>query len=271
MSVIHNILTKKSLDISKLNDFVSTLDNAVVEDRGEGTYYFWTEGKSTRGFDITIDGDVIEVRNTILSNKHDYELTNNVVETILNLTDGLLINEDEEQVETLPLFDSQKILDTEINDCKLIQTLTREKEDIAIFGPTRKVHFGKRLYETLKLYSGRELCNVMFEIILKVNYQIPDYDYGNVMQVGNSEDDKKIMKLLTNEVDCIIDKYDYILLHTSEETPIMITNEILNKLLPSNWTLVDEFTVVAPMTSEVEWEKLLNTAKQYDQFDTFKP
>ena len=270
MSVIHNILTKKSLDILELSDFVSTIDNAVVEDRGEGTYYFWTEGKSTRGFDITIDGDVIEVRNTILSNKHDYDLTNKVVEKILKLTDGLLINEDEEQVETLPLFSDRKIFDTEINDCQLIQTLTRETDDIAIYGPTRKVHFGKRLYETLKLYSGKELCDVMFDIILKVNYQIPDYDYGNVMQVGDSEDDKKIMKLLTNEVDCIIDKYDYILLHTSDETPIMITNEILNKILPSNWTLVDEFTVIAPMTSQTEWDKLLNTAKQYDKFDTFK-
>lgn len=270
MSVIHNILTKKSLDISKLNHFVSTIDNAVVEDRGEGTYYFWTVGKSTRGFDITIDGNIIEVRNTVLSNKSDYDLTNKVVEIILKLTDGLLINEDEEQIETLPLFSDKKIFDTEVNDCQLIQTLTREKEDIAIFGPTRKVHFGKRLYETLKLYSGKELCDVIFDIIIKVNYQLPDFEYGNIMQVGNSEDDKKIMKLLTNKTDCIIDKYDYILLNTLDEKPIIITNDVLNKMLPSNWTLVDEFTVVAPITSQGEWEKLLNTAKQYDQFDTFK-
>ncbi len=93
MSVIHNILTKKSLDISELNDFVSTIDNATFEDRGEGVYYYWIEGKSTRGFDITIDGDTIEIRNTVLSNKPDYDLTNKVVEKILKLTDGIILDE----------------------------------------------------------------------------------------------------------------------------------------------------------------------------------
>jgi len=270
MSVIHNILTKKSLDISNLNDFVSTIDNATFEDRGEGVYYYWIEGKSTRGFDITIDGDTIEIRNTILSNKPDYDLTNKVVEKILKLTDGLILDEDEEQVETLPLFDNDRIIETELRDCEVIQILSKENEDVAIYGPKRKVHFGKRLHDSFKHLSGQELKEKIFDLIIKVNYQIPDFDYGNIMQVGNTEDDKKIMKLLTNKTDCIIDKYDYILLHTSDEKPIMITNEILNKMLPSNWTLVDEFTVVAPMTSEDEWEKLLTTAKQYDQFDTFK-
>lgn len=270
MSVIHNILTKKPLDLSRLNDFVSSIDNAVVEDRGEGTYYFWIEGKSTRGFDITIDGDVIEIRNTILSNRHDYELTNQVVEKIINLTDGLILDEDEEQVSNLPVFDDTRISEAEIHDCETIQLLSKEHEDIAIYGPIRKVHFGKRLHEDFKNLKGEKLRDKMFDIILSVNYQIPDFEYGNIMQVGNNEDDKKIMKLLTNKTDYIIDKYDYILLNTSDEKPIMITNEILNKMLPSNWTLVDEFTVVAPMTSEAEWEKLLNTAKQYDQFDTFK-
>lgn len=269
MSVIHNIITNKPLDLSRLNDFVSTIDKAVVEDRGEGTFYFWTKGKSTRGFDITINGDVIEIRNTILSNRHDYELTNQVVEKIINLTDGLILNEDEEQVSDLPVFDDKRISEAEIHDCETIQLLSKEHEDIAIYGPIRKVHFGKRLHEDFKNSKGEELRDKMFDIILSVNYQIPDFEYGTIMQVGNNEDDKKIMKLLTNKTDYIIDKYDYILLNSSDEKPIMITNEILNKMLPSNWNLVDEFTVVAPMTSEAEWEKLLNTAKQYDQFDTF--
>lgn len=270
MSLIHNILTKKPLDLSRLNDFVSSIDNAVVENRGEGTFYFWTEGKSTRGFDITIDGEVIEIRNTILSNRHDYELTNKVVEKILNLTGGLIFDEDEKQISNLPVFDDKKIRETEIHDCKTIQLLSKEHEDIAIYGPIRKVHFGKRLHEDFKNLKGEKLRDKMFDIILSVNYQIPDFEYGNIMEVGNNEDDKIIMKLLTNKTDYIIDKYDYILLNTSDEKPIMITNEIINKMLPSNWTLVDEFTIVAPMTSEAEWMKLLNTAKQYDLFDSFK-
>jgi Asp-tRNA(Asn)/Glu-tRNA(Gln) amidotransferase A subunit family amidase len=197
-------------------------------------------------------------------------LTNKVVEKILHLTDGLILDEDEEQVSNLPVFDDKRISEAEIHDCETIQLLSKEHEDIAIYGPIRKVHFGKRLHEDFKNLKGEKLRNKMFDIILSVNYQIPDFEYGNIMQIGNNKDDKKIMKLLTNKTDYIIDKYDYILLNTSDEKPIMITNNILNKMLPSNWTLVDEFTVVAPMTSESEWEKLLKSAKQYDQFDTFK-
>ena len=270
MSVIHNIITKQLLDISRLNNFVSTIDNATFESRGEGTYYYWIDGKSTRGFDITIDGEIIEVRNTVLSNSHDYELTNLIVQEIITLTDGIIVNEEEEQINVLPLFDNNRITETELRDCELTHSLSKEHEDIAIYGPTRIVHFGKRLHEVLNLHSGQQLKEKIFEIILTVNYKLPEFEYGNIMQVGNSEEDKKIMKLLTNKTDYIIDKYDYILLNTEEEKPIMITNEILNSMLPSNWTLVDEFTVVAPITDQDEWNKLLEEAAKYDLWDNFR-
>lgn len=269
MSVIHNIINKHPLDISRLTKFVTTIDGATYEDRGEGVFYFWINGKSTRGFDITLEQDYIEVRNTILSNKHDYDLTNKIVAEIVALTDGIILNEDEEQISNFPIFGKDRITEAEIHDCETIQVLSREHEDIAIYGPVRKVHFGKRLHEQFKGFKGEQLRDKMFDLILTVNYQIPNFEYGNIMQVGNSEDDMKIMKLLTNETDNIIDKYDYILLHTSEEQPIMITNDILNTMLPSNWKLVDEYTVVAPMIDENEWNKLLTNAKKFDLWNEF--
>ena len=90
-----------------------------------------------------------------------------------------------------------------------------------------------------------------------------------VIQIGRSNEDKKRMKLLINEADYIIDKYDYILLQTLGDQPIMITNEILNSMLPSNWRLVDEFTVVAPKTDKNEWKNLLKCAKKYDLWNEF--
>ena len=108
----------------------------------------------------------------------------------------------------------------------------------------------------------------MFDLILQVNYEIPDFEIGNIMRVVNSEDDPKIMKVLTNETDYILDKYDYILLYVPDK-PIMITNEILNTMLPSNWDLVDEYTIVAPITNHSEWDNLLNNAKKYDLWEKF--
>jgi hypothetical protein len=40
-------------------------------------------------------------------------------------------------------------------------------------------------------------------------------------------------------------------------------------MLPSNWRLVDEFTVVAPMTDNNEWNNLLKNAKKYDLWNEF--
>lgn len=269
MSVIHNIIVNRPLDNSKLEKFVSTIDGARYKDKGESIFYFWIDGKSTRGFDITLEHGYIEVRNTILSNKYDYDLTNKIVAEIVALTDGIILDENEKQISNLPIFSNDRITETEIHDCKIIQTLSREHGDISIYGPVRNVHFGKRLHEQFKGLKDEQLKNRMFDLILTVNYNIPNFEYGNIIQVGNSEGDKKIIKLLTNETDCIIDKYDYILLDTLDEQPIMITNDILNTMLPSNWILVDEFTIVAPMTDKSEWNKLLTNAKKFDLWNEF--
>lgn len=271
MSVIHNIIYKKQLDVSKLDKFVSTIDGATYQNRGGDVLYFWIAGKSTRGFDLTFEQGYIEVRNTILSNKHDYDLTNKIVAKIISLTDGIVINEDEEQISNFPLFDNDRIAEMEIHDCKSIQLFSKEYEDIAIYGPIRIVHFGKRLYQQFKELNDEQLKDKMFDLILNVNYKLPNYEYGNIMQIGDTGEDKKTLKLLTNKTDYIIDKYDYILINKGEDEqpPIMVTNAILNTMLPSNWTLVDEFTIVAPMTNENEWNKLLTTAEKHDLTEEF--
>ncbi len=269
MSIIHNIIPKSNFDFNYFNKVVSTNSEIKFEYRGENTFYYWIDKKSTRGLDLSIEDGLIEIRNTVLSNKYDYQLTNLLVSEIISLTNGLVLNEDEEQILDFPLFDDNKIIETEIHDCNTIQLLSRENNDIAIYGPIRKVHFGKRLHEQFKKLNEEQLKNKMFSLIIAVNYYIPDYEYGDIMQVGNSEEDTKILKLLTNKTNCIIDKYDFILLNTSEEKPIMITNEILNTILPSNWSLIDEYTIVAPIIEQEKWLKLLSDAKRYDMFEKF--
>lgn len=268
MSVIHNIINKRQLDISKLDELVSNIDGAKYIDRGNGTFYFWIDGKSTRGFDLTIEEDCIEIRNTILSNKHDYDLTNKIVEKVMLLTDGIVINEDDEQISDFPIFDDEVIAKTERDDCEVIHVLSKEN-DLTIYSPIREVHFGNRLHEEFKHLNDEELKNKIFDLILTVNYQMPNFEYGNIIQVENSENEKKIVKLLTNKSNCIINKYDYISLDTSVGEPIMITNKILNSMLPIDWQLIDEFTIVAPITSEKEWNKLLANAKEFDLWDEF--
>ena len=186
----------------------------------------------------------------------------------VNLTVGRILNQEEEPVTNFPIWDNDKIADTEIHDCEIILSLSKE-HDVAIDGPIRKVHFGKRLHKNFAPLKGEQLRNKMFDLVLYVNYQIPNYEYCNLMLVGKPEEEhQKRMIVLSNDKDCIIDRYENIMLYTSDN-PIMITNEILNSMLPSNWKLVDEYTVVAPITSEKEWNKLLTDAKKHDLFESF--
>lgn len=272
MSIVHNIIGKRPIDMSKIDTFVSNIDGAICENRGEGIYHFWIDGKSTRGFEITLERDSIEVRNMVLSNRHDYELTNKIVAKILSLTDGIILNEDEEEKNHDPIFDNDRITETEAQDCECICVLSKE-HDVAICGPIRNVHFGKRMYKQLKSFKDEQLKNKMFDLILTVNYQLPFFEPSGIMKVSSPEDDDagKIMKFLSEETDYILDKYDYILLHNPDnsEKPIMVTNEILNTMLPPNWTLIDEYTVVAPSINNSEWKKLLTNALKYDLWESF--
>lgn len=270
MSIYHYIIPKSEFSFEELNKKITQAENTVYEERGDNVYYYWIKNKSTRGVDVTILENKIEIRNTIMSNSFDYELTNFLIEAIIEISVGTIIDEEEETIETLPVFNNNRIAKREINDCKIISLLSSTNNDIAIYGPIRKVHFGIATAKQLKQYKDVVLRDKMFEIIKYVNYLIPNYDYGTIMEVG-SEENKKIVKLLTNQVNCIIDKYDYILLQNDnpERMPIFVTNEILNSMLPSNWDLIDEFTIVAPMTSDEEWQVLKSKAQLVDQFDKF--
>src|SRR5690606_20847300 len=106
-----------------------------------------------RGVDISLYSDYIEIRNTILSNEFDYELTNYLVGKIVDITNGEIIDEEEGTV-SLPLFNQDKIEEQKAKDCAHIRTLSKTTEDLVIYGPIRKVHFGKRLYRETEHLEG---------------------------------------------------------------------------------------------------------------------
>ena len=271
MSIIHNIKTKNLLDLNRLNQAVEqTIENVEFEYRGGDTFYYWFDKLSARGIDISIEKkNLIEIRNTVMSNRFDYILTNKIVELIISQLGGVIYDQDKDIVDKFPLFDDKAIEENKLNDSEIIYFMSNEN-DMAIYTPKRTVHFGNRLYKELSTLSKANRKNKMYEIIQNCQYNIPEYSYGDVLQIGNDEsEDKKILKLLTNKVDCLIDKYDRIMLNRDGQNPIMITNQTLNTILPEKWKLYDEFTIAAPELSNEEWESLKDRALIYDIFDNF--
>jgi hypothetical protein len=65
------------------------------------------------------------------------------------------------------------------------------------------VIFGKRIHKELTEKDENTRSEMMFDIISNVQYEIPDYSYGDVLQLGNEE--KKILKLLTNKINLMLE------------------------------------------------------------------
>ena len=274
MSIIHYIKNKKKLDFTKLRSKLEAKFLAVkIESRGVGNYYIWIDGKSTKGVDVTIYDDRVEIRNTTLSNDNDYKLTNFLGVTISVLTRGKIYSENDKQLRIPILFSKKEIVKIQLSDCDIMISLCGDNE-ISIYGPIRKIHFGKRLHQKLNSLRNKPefLISTVLNLILKVQYGLPEYTYGTTMEmVKENTDTPYLLKLITNTQDTIIDKYEYIMFNkpNCDDEVIMIKNDTLNKILPVEWELIDEYMIIAPILKEQSWNELVEKANQLNEYDVF--
>jgi hypothetical protein len=271
MSIIHTIRKGKPLDISTLNDRLCRVNLDIThEKRGDTTNYYWIRNKSLRGVDVSLEGKIVEVRNTVMSNEFDYRLTNELIHIILDLTGGKLYDEDNERLRNTLVFTEDRIREQENTDCKTLLLILPHQGPITIFGPQRNVYFGSRLCSDLIKYANEpdRLKQEMFNIALRVQYHLPAYESASLMQLGR-DDNRKILQVLSNSSNILIKKYDYLLIYR-EDNPIIITHEDFNGILPTSWELVDEFQVIAPVCREREWIELVERASGFDQIDLLK-
>ena len=273
MSIIHTIHPVIQLDFSVLNKYLSAhIKNIVYEKRGGNLFYYWLDKQSIRGVDVSIEKEeYIEIRNTLMSNTHDYFLTNEIIRAISMLTKGQVFDEEDNSVNADCTFNKHLIAELEKDHCKTVHFLSENKEDIAIFGPLRIVHFGKHTFSVLNPFANNpdKLTEEMFRISLHIQYNLPDYKDGSLMQIGEGES-KKILQMITNLDNILISKFDFILLYNQGESPIALENIILNSILPEKWKLIDEFTFVATVLSDQEWTEFISNAIKYNQVATIQ-
>jgi hypothetical protein len=280
MSVLHYIKTKEPINFVLLQKIIErTLADVLYEQRSEKLCYFWIDGASTRGVDVSLERENwVEIRNTSFSNHADYKLTNELVSSICNLYKGEIYKENddydededhsEEYIKTQqPIFSQDKWQDNLVQDASTMRIMIGQlHQTMTLFGPVRKTHFGINFINSFQEKTDQELAEIMENYCLNVNYNLPEYDYGNVMEAGEG-DEAKIVKLITNEVNCIIDKYDYLLFSKSENQIIAVTNDDLNNILPKSWQRVDEYTIVAPILADSDFQNLITKAEKYNKIE----
>jgi hypothetical protein len=270
MSILHFVHAAKRIQtILVIHHLGIKQDSLKAEARGEDDYFLYIYGESARGIDLTLENNVLEIRTTTLASNADYELANEVAKVTLNLFGGVIYNEEEELLQSNILFDEERINTIQAYDANTLKSLCALEKSISIYGPMRQVHFGYNMFKVLEVFNNAALYEKMYKVIHAVQYELPDFNTGGVLKTGEGED-AKFIKVLASGFDYIIDKYDYLILDRKiEGNMLMITNEILNTILPNSWKLMDEYTILAPALNENEWLELIEKATPLNQFDSF--
>ncbi|RMZ60368.1 hypothetical protein D1632_05365 [Chryseobacterium nematophagum] len=261
MSKVYTLKETEGFSIDQYNNSISTLNNIVIEKaKDQDEYWYWIDGKSSRVVIISFDEKTVEIKNMFMSSKEDYLFTNILVEKMVSLFGGKIFNEMGEKLSHL-IYNEEKIETCIDEDFDLtIAMMVNEHHTEFTTVATRRIYLGPKMFNRLK-HLNRELRKeAIFNTILKINYGYPDYDYGDFYYMDL---DRTTEMQIYRFEPVLIKKYDS-LAFIDEKNMIFITNDILNTILPEEWTLLDEYQVIAPVLSDESWEKFVNKAKNHD-------
>ena len=278
MSKVFSIKTNMNIDIEKsIKDLFNDFNNLIIEKCKEEHYFFYyLYGMSTRGVEITITDQKIEIRNRVLSNRMDLFLTYRFLTYLSNITESNIYDECDEII-SLDLFTDPKEADKQfMNDVKMVLYSIGEFKQMFEFpGTTRSVYIGNTLFEKYKDYEKNieYVSNEIQKLFLKVLYDLPDYREGALFGSDSVDEENKIIKLkiLIKDDDYIITNYDYIMLENDNKNdePIMLNLENIKKILPKQWELIDECTIIAPKLEINDWVIFKENAKRNNCYQEF--
>ena len=273
MSIIHELITEKKINIDKFAELLFLkIDNLEIEERNEGTYYyFYIEDESTRGVDFIKKDYGYELRNTLLSSRADYILANNIADLARQLTkDEWWTEEEEKVVKEDRLFTEEDIFEIRKSEASTVMMLLKNNDQLSFYGPIRAFHLGQRILNDLLPLEGDELklTEKLEKIALNVQYNYPDSDTDPVM-VAKKGDREERIKIIYQESSYVLDHYDYIALDYNEKTNemLLITQEDLISISPRQWELLDEYTIYAPKLDDKDWNTLIQKAIPLNCFD----
>ena len=270
MSESLRIMTNKKIDMKKtISSLFDDYKNIVIEENDNNIFYY-LYGNSTRGVDVTIEKDFINIRNRVLSNRADYFLSGKLTYYLASLTESKIIDEGDNII----LLENLKTTDegekTFFRDVDSVSILLKNDTEIIEFpGPTRSVFIGKDVYNKYKDENGNLDPEKVQELFLTILYGLPDFLNSPSLGADSNEANGKIIKLkmILPNYDLIIQDYDYIVV--GKEDSILLDINGIKSILPDSWVIVDEYTIVAPQLEAKEWNKFLEKSKKINCYDEF--
>lgn len=278
MSYTIQIHEKEEIDFDDLYRYLQMRNSDTVGQlRNDDLVYFYRDGYSFRGVDFSKEDYGYEIRLTILSNAADYYTAVLLMEYFkMFRREAKIIDENETTIKDIyNLFTDEIIADNFKRDVNTVKLLVEyEGHTITFYGPNAEFYIGPNVLKNLNAQEeGFE--HRLEKLIKKVLYQLPENENPTVMAMGNDEENQKIIKLVTESSNYILQKYDYLIFNknlTSEafEDMIFVTNDDLNAHLPEEWQLIDEYTIVAPALGSKKYLDLVEKLIPFDQKDQLK-
>ncbi|WP_164112245.1 MULTISPECIES: hypothetical protein [Sphingobacterium] len=259
MSKTIKINTPSTIDFQKLYDFLWESDPSVFAiGRSPDIVYFYRDGYSTRGIDVSKEDGGYEVRLTTLANSADYKLTKSVILFFeMNPADTVIWFEDR-MVESANIFSENEIDNYFKRDIELVYQLSNQhKTAITLSAANHDYYLGEYAFSKIDMQTaGWEMRTE--QLIQQVLYRLPKSESDNILQIGEAEE-MKIAKLVTADVSYVLKKYDALLFNKSMNSNrmhdmVFLTNDILNDNLPTSWERIDDYTILAPALG---WETYL--------------
>jgi hypothetical protein len=278
LSTVYRIKTNKKIVLKDIFDYLSNeFPNLSAEEREKDYVFFYLNGMSTRGVDVSLENYGLEIRNTVMSNKADIMLTFRIIMYLITVTESLAFDEDDNKI--LPgYFIDKKIIENNFkNDLRTIFLIIENmKKTIEFPGPTRSVFIGNNIFYANSDYKENIdfIAEGIEDLFLKVLYRLPGYREGALLGADSNEEDKMIkLKILTSDDDYIIQDYDYIIIGNDEEMKkdgvIMLNIEKIRIILPETWEIIDECTIVAPRLTFSDWRIFKEKCKSNNCYEEF--
>lgn len=234
-------------------------------------YKFLIPGKSSRGVQVGLSENRFEIIINVFCSKEDYLLATEIATNLSQLTDS------EIEPEQSPIEDKDKFSVNEFRyyynekwaeeNCmtgiSAFRHIIKEKGTITISGCFRNVYLGKELlsrYENEnETISDEELYEKFIQRIRMIQFLPNNIYVPNEYEVTEKDESKWNYITLTYDIEQVVRKSEFVLLHLSKEEYIKVPFLDFQGYCKENFNRLDEEQYLMPAHNKNEFIKLMKS------------
>lgn len=199
----------------------------------------------------------------VLANSNDYLLCNQIAFILCNNLKGTLTDEEGNEKFIGTLFYDLEMSERINSDIESTFALLREGHNVDIFGPIREFSFGERTRKmALELQGDKHaIAYKLSKMILVCQYPPENFiSFSNLLKVTGKEGEEHYVQVLTNSRDIVIEKVNEYAVAADTAEKVFLSSKQLISILPDEWELLDDYTILAKQLDEKNWQKFTENA-----------